>query len=161
MISRRTGDRPVFQERPYWYATGKDSAIWAYTREEWGLGGSYPSGGNYQARTVTGMMIATVLMTVPAIACPVLLLISIIALHPGMILTSLFFTLLSTTGWFLGIQSLKEEFAAKKLRAAKGLPKPRNGVTDDQARTWFERNGGGPAATKDNFPDSTRPFAVD
>lgn len=148
----------MIQKRPYWYATGMDSTIRAYTHEEWGLGGSYPSGGNYQARTATGLMIATALMTVPAIACPVLLLISVIALKPGMILTFLFFSLVLTTGWFVGVRSLRQEFAARKRRAAKGLPKPLHGVTDDQARAWFEAHGGGPAITRENFPGSTRPF---
>lgn len=151
----------MIQTRPYWYATGTDSIIRAYTREEWGLGGSYPSGGNYQARTATGLTIATVLLTVPAIACPVLLLIAVVALNPGMILTFLFFSLVLTTGWFVGVRTLRHEFAARKCRAAKGLPKPLHGVTDDQARSWFETNGGGPAITRENFPDSTHPFPED
>lgn len=151
----------MIQGRPYWYATGMDNTIRAYTPAEWGLGGSYPSGGNYQARTATGLMISTALMTVPAIACPALLLIALITLNPGMILTFAFFSLLLTTGWFVGVRSLLQEFAARNRRAAKGLPTPVNGVTDDRARSWFERNGGGPAITCENFPDSTRQFAED
>lgn len=148
----------MIQTRPHWYATGTDGTIRAYTREEWGLGGSYPSGGNYQARTFTGLLIATALLTVPAIACPVLVLIAVIALNPGMILTFLFFSLVLTTGWFVGVRTLRQEFAARKRRAAKGLPTPLHGVTDDRARAWFEGHGGGPAITCENFPDSTRPF---
>lgn len=39
--------------RPYSYATGMDRTVHAYTRQEWGIGGSQPSG-NYSVPTATG-----------------------------------------------------------------------------------------------------------
>ncbi|KIS28807.1 hypothetical protein TV39_02915 [Arthrobacter sp. SPG23] len=159
----------------YWYGHGIEgwnnkSIIHAYTPEEWGLGGNNPSGGNYRARTFTGLSVVTVLMTIPAILAPLGVVFGLIALlisfpDPGdigmgliTIVGSLLCTALFTGGWVLSIKALREEWQARKLRKAKGLPKPLYAVTDDQARRWFEEHPGTLEITRENFPNSTSPF---
>lgn len=70
-------------------------------------------------------------------------------------------TALFTGGWLLGLRALRKESAARKLRRLKGLPEPRFAVTDDQARGWFEEKPAGIPVTRENFPDSSRPFPGD
>lgn len=143
--------------RRYFYATGLDGVIRAYTREEWGMGGAKPSGNAYGSYTVAGRVVVAALMTVPAIVSPVLLVRAVAVLNLGMALAFLAGTVLFTAGWVLCVRSLVVEFVAGKLRRSRGLPKPRFGVTDDQARAWFEVHPG-PEVTRANFPDSSRPF---
>lgn len=143
--------------RPWYYGTGLDSTIHAYTREEWGVGGSQPFG-NYSVHTVTGLVTVTALMTIPALLAPVMLVIAVVGLNLGVALLFLACTALFTGGWLLGLLTLRKEFTAGKLRRLKGLPKPRFAVTDDQARRWFEENPAGIPVTRENFPDSTHPF---
>lgn len=146
--------------RPFYYGTGMDNTIHAYTRREWGIGGSLPFG-NYSVHSVTGLVIVTAMMTFPAISAPVLLLIALIKLNVVVALISLVCTVLFTGGWLLGVMALKNEFAAIKLRRLKNLPKPRFSVTDDQARFWFEKNHGEISITPENFPDSTLHFPAE
>ena len=143
--------------RPWYFATATDSTIHAYTREEWGIGGSQPNG-NYSAHTVTGLVTATALMTIPAVLAPLMLVIAAFRLDLGIALLSLACTALFTGGWFLGLRALRNESAAGRLRRLKGLPKPRFAVTDDQARQWFEKIPAGIPLTRENFPDSSHPF---
>jgi hypothetical protein len=144
-------------DRPYFYATGMERTVHAYTKDEWGIGGSQPSG-NYSVHTGIGLLIVTVLMTVPAIGAPFMLVIGLISLNVIFTIFALIGTVLFTGGWLLGIANLRREWRASKQRKAKGLPKPRFALTDDQARTWFEANPSAIAITRENFPDSTRPF---
>ncbi|WP_324641973.1 hypothetical protein [Pseudarthrobacter sp. LT1] len=157
----------------YFYATGgwgRETVIYAYTQEEWGLGGSLPSGGNYQARTFTGLAIVALIATIPAILAPLFILVSIYAIITsipdlgdmgmGLIwfVMSVVCTVLFTGGWLLSIHALRGELKARKLRKGRGLPKPTHGVTDDQARRWFEEHPGTLEISRENFPLSTRPF---
>jgi hypothetical protein len=144
-------------DRPYFFATGMERTVHAYRKEEWGIGGSQPSG-NYSVHTSTGLLIVTVLMTVPAMGAPFMLIIGLASLNVIFALFGLVATVLFTGGWLLGINNLRREWRASKLRKLKGLPKPRFALTDDQARTWFEANPSEIAITRENFPDSTRPF---
>lgn len=144
--------------RPWYFGTGMDSAIHAYTREEWGIGGSQPYG-NYSVHTVTGLVTVTALMTLPAFLAPVMLVIAVARLNPGVALLFLACTALFTGGWLLGLRALRKESKAGTLRRLKGLPKPRFTVTDDQARRWFEENPAGIPVTRENFPDSSHPFS--
>lgn len=144
-------------DRPYFYATGMDRTVHAYTKEEWGIGGSQPTG-NYSVHTTTGLFVVTALMTIPALGAPLLLIIAVSSLNIIVALFGLLATVLFTGGWLLGIRNLRREWRASKQRRLKGLPKPRFALTDDQARTWFEANPSNVAITRDNFPDSTRPF---
>lgn len=54
--------------------------------------------------------------------------------------------------------TIRDEFRARKLRRARGLPKPWYAVTDDQARKWFEERPGTVEITRENFPNSRSPF---
>ena len=67
-------------------------------------------------------------------------------------------TALFTGGWLLTLRALRGELKTRKRRKDRGLPKPRYGVTDDQARRWFEDHPGTLEITRENFPFSTRPF---
>jgi hypothetical protein len=144
-------------ERPYFYATGMERTVYAYTKEEWGIGGSQPTG-NYSVHTTTGLFVVTALMTVPALWAPLMLIIALASLNLIVVVFGLLATVLFTGGWLLGIKNLRHEWRASKLRRLKGLPKPRFALTDDHARAWFEANPSGIDITRNNFPDSTRPF---
>ncbi|WP_426987309.1 hypothetical protein [Pseudarthrobacter sp. Y6] len=149
--------RRTFLDRPYYYATGMERKVHAFTRDEWGIGGSQPSG-NYSVHTATGLYIVTILMTIPAIFAPLLLIVAVASLNLIVGLLALVCTVLFTGGWLFGIRNLHRERQASKLRRLRGLPKPRFALNDDKARSWFEANPSGIAITRENFPDSTRPF---
>ena len=144
-------------ERQYFYATGMERTVHAYTKEEWGIGGAQPTG-NYSVHTTTGLFVVTALMTIPALGAPILLIIALASLNLIVVVFGLLGTVLFTGGWLLGIMNLRRELRASRQRRLKGLPKPRFALTDDQARAWFESNPPGIAITRENFPDSTRPF---
>ncbi|SEP56505.1 hypothetical protein SAMN05444745_10121 [Arthrobacter sp. OV608] len=144
-------------ERQYFYATGMERTVHAYTKEEWGIGGAQPTG-NYSVHTTTGLFVVTALMTIPALGAPLLLIIALASLNLIVVVFGLLGTVLFTGGWLLGIMNLRRELRASRQRRLKGLPKPRFALTDDQARAWFESNPSGIAITRENFPDSTRPF---
>jgi hypothetical protein len=144
-------------ERQYFYATGMERTVHAYTKEEWGIGGAQPTG-NYSVHTTTGLFVVTALMTIPALGAPILLIIALASLNLIVVVFGLLGTVLFTGGWLLGIMNLRRELRASRQRKLKGLPKPRFALTDDQARAWFESNPSGIAITRENFPDSTRPF---
>ncbi|MGN7147686.1 MULTISPECIES: hypothetical protein [unclassified Arthrobacter] len=147
-------------DRPYFYATGMERTVHAYTKDEWGIGGSQPSG-NYSVHTTTGLVVVTALMTIPALGAPLMLIIALASLNLILVIFGLLGTVLFTGGWLLGIGNLRRELRATKKRKLKGLPKPRFALTDDQARAWFESNPPHIAITRENFPDSTRPFPGD
>ena len=144
-------------ERQYFYATGMERTVHAYTKEEWGIGGAQPTG-NYSVHTTTGLFVVTALMTIPALGAPILLIIALASLNLIVVVFGLLGTVLFTGGWLLGIMNLRRELRASRQRRLKGLPKPRFALTDDQARAWFESNPSAIAITRENFPDSTRPF---
>ncbi|MGX5715344.1 hypothetical protein [Arthrobacter sp. MAHUQ-56] len=144
-------------DRPYFYATGTERTVHAYTKDEWGIGGSQPSG-NYSVHTITGLFAVTAIMTVPALGAPLLLIIALASLNVIVVIFGLLGTVLFTGGWLLGVRSLRREVRASKKRKSKGLPKPRFALSDDQARAWFEAHPSNIAITRENFPDSTRPF---
>ena len=144
--------------------------MYACTREEWGLGGHSARESGSTANSLIGQSIVAVVMTVPAIAAPlsILLAITVTVLsfpNPkdvGMgllwILGSVVCTALFTGGWLLSVNSIRAELRARKLRKPKGLPKPLYAITDDQARRWFEEHPGTIEITRETFPLSTRPF---
>lgn len=157
----------------YRYATGgwsKEPVIYAYTQDEWGLGGhsAYESGNT--ANSLIGQSIVAVIMTIPAVLAPVSILFGIYATissfpdlgDVGMgyiwFLGSVICTVLFTGGWLLSVSAVRSELRARKIRKPKGLPKPLYAVTDDQARRWFEDHPGTLEITRENFPFSTRPF---
>lgn len=155
-----TDPQPAIRRGPrrtYFYATAMDDVIHAYTPREWGIGGNLPTG-NYTTRSPIGLVIVMVLLTLPAILAPIMMVLGAASLNLGIFLLFLVCTVLFTGGWFVGLASLRTESKARKLRRSKGLPKPRYGVTDDQARRWFEERPGTVEITRVNFPNSAYPF---
>jgi hypothetical protein len=165
---RRRPDLPKYR-----FGTGgwnNEGVVHAYSREEWGLGGHSATESANMANSFIGQSIVALLMTVPAVLAPIGVLLGIVVTlrsipDPGdmsmglvLIFGSLMCTLLFTGGWLLSIGSLRGELRARKLRKPKGLPKPMYAVTDDQARAWFEQHPGTLEITRENFPNSTRPF---
>jgi hypothetical protein len=166
-----TSKKPDYPAVPkYRYGTSWSKEIYAYTKEEWGLGGHSAGEAGNTANSVIGQSIVATIMTVPAILAPLSVLLGIVIVitsfpdlgHMGggllWIVGSLICTLLFTGGWLLSTRALRDEWRARKLRKPKGLPKPMYAVTDDQARRWFEEHPGTIEVTRENFPFSTRPF---
>jgi hypothetical protein len=152
------GAKRTMQLRPYYYGYGKDDVINAYTPGEWGLGGSSAYSSNNPTHNVVVLILIEALMTVPAIIAPVGMILTAIDLELGFFLLCLVCTVLFTGGWFYTLGSIRDEFRARKLRRARGLPKPLYQVTDDQARKWFEQRPGILEITRENFPNSRYPF---
>jgi hypothetical protein len=146
------------QRRPYFYGFGQGDTIHAYTPEEWGLGGSAASSASNSTHSVVILTLVEAVITVPALLAPIWLVIGVIRLNIGVVLLCLFCTILFTGGWFFILKSIRQELRARKLRRARGLPKPWYAVTDDQARTWFEERPGTLEITRTNFPNSGHPF---
>lgn len=144
--------------RPYYYGYGKDDVINAYTPEEWGLGGSSAYSSNNPTHSLVVLTLIEVLLTVPAVLAPIWMIIGVIYLNIGAFLLCLVCTVLFTGGWFYTLGSIRDEIRARKLRRARGLPKPLYQVTDDQARKWFEERPGTLPITHENFPNSSSPF---
>jgi hypothetical protein len=157
----------------YRYGTGgwnKEYVVYAYTQEEWGLGGHSATESSNMANSVIGQSLVALIMTVPAILAPFGIpfgILTVIMSFPdlgdmgmGVVLTLLFafLTLICTGGWLASTAVLRKEWRARKLRKPKGLPKPMYEVTDDKARRWFEKNPGILDITRENFPYSTYPF---
>jgi hypothetical protein len=169
-----TTEKPKHPDVPkYRYASGgwsKETIIYAYTEEEWGLGGHSASETGNTANSFIGQSIVAVIMTVPAILAPFSILFGIVAtiisfpdlgdMGMGLIwfVGSVVCTVLFTGGWLLSVHSLRAELRARKLRKPKGLPKPLYRVTDGQARRWFEEHPGAVEITRENCPRSIRPF---
>ena len=153
-----TGSRTIRKRRPYFYGFGKGDSIHAYTPEEWGLGGSSASSASNSTHSLAILILVGAVITVPAILAPIWLVIGVIKLSIGVVLLCLVCTLLFTGGWFFVLKSVQGEFRARKLRRARGLPKPWYAVTDDQARAWFEERPGTLPITRENFPNSSSPF---
>lgn len=147
--------------RPYYYGFGNDDIINAYTPREWGLGASSAYSSNNPTHNVVVLILIEMLFTVPAILAPISMIISVIHLNIGVFLLCLFCTILFTGGWFHTLGSIRDEFRARKLRRARGLPKPSKQVTDDQARKWFEKRPGTLEITRENFPNSRYPFPAE
>ena len=168
-----TTDKPKHPALPkYRYATGgwsKETVIYAYTAEEWGLGGHSARESGNTANSLIGQSVVATIMTFPAIVAPLSILVGIYATissfpdlgDVGMGLIwfggSIVCTVLFTGGWLVSVHAIRSELRARKIRKPKGLPKPLYAVTDDQARRWFEEHPGTLEITRENFPYSTRP----
>lgn len=140
--------------RPFYYGYGKGNMIHAYTHDEWGIGGALPSG-NYQTRSLLGMVLITAIMVPVSLFSLGLLIMAVVSLKVLIAIFALIFTLLFGTAVFVGFNTSRHEFKARGLRKARGLPKPSFSVTDDSALEWFKSNPSGEVAlTKENFPDA-------
>lgn len=154
----RTDKKRVNSLRPYYYGYGKDDVIKAYNPEEWGLGGSSAYSSNNPTHSLVVLTLIEVLLTVPAILAPIWMIIGVFYLNIGAFLLCLVCTVLFTGGWFYTLGLIRDEIQARKLRRARGLPKPLYQATDDQARKWFEERPGTLKITRENFPNSRQPF---
>ncbi|VXC65882.1 conserved hypothetical protein [Arthrobacter sp. 9V] len=155
---RTTSGKPEFvlpSERPYYYAWGGDNRMYAYTRGEWGLGGSLPSGGNYTVRSGTVQFILAIIMIPAAVLSLVVLIAAVVSLNWIVMIFGLVCTALFAAAPYIGFKAARNEWKARKARRLKGLPKPRTSVGDDEARQYFfDHPEAGPEITPENFPDA-------
>ena len=133
-------DEEQFQRmlnRPYYYGypmMGK--TIYAYTREEWGIGASSGGGDHNLIRSFYFSLALTVLLAPAALGC---LLFGVLALFemPIMTLVMIVFGALFGFGFLQCCFNVKEEWRGRQVRKLKGLPKPWWAAADDHAYEWF------------------------
>jgi hypothetical protein len=148
------GNAKKAMRRPFYYGYGRDNTIRAYTRDEWGIGGALPSG-NYQTRSLTFMVIITIVMIPAAVLSLLFLIMSVIKLNVLIAIFALICTVLFGTAVVVGFSTSRHEFKARGLRKARGLPKPLFSVTDDRALEWYKNNPSDAVpVTRENFPDA-------
>ena len=144
--------------RPYYYGysmAGK--AIYAYTKEEWGIGAS-SGGGDYNLiRSFYFSIFTTVLAAAASLiglVCGVWVLFSP---FPAMALVFLFFAALFGFAVMQGFFNISEEWRGRKARKLRGLPKPWWEAGDDHAYEWFlEHPDPRIHMTRDYFPYSVK-----
>lgn len=123
--------------RPYYYgyaAAGK--TIYAYTKDEWGLGASSGGGRQYAIRSFYFSLAVTALFVPATLACVVLAIIAVFT-FPLMTLFLLVLGAVFGLGVVQGYFNLAAEWKARKLRKLNGLPKPWFTASDDHAYEWF------------------------
>ena len=144
-------------ERPYYYAWGGDKRMYAYTLEEWGMGGFLPSGGNYTVRSWVVQLILGVIMIPVSLMSLVMLIVSIASLNWIVMIISLLCTPVFMAAPYVALRASNHERKARKIRKLRGLPKPSTSVSDDTARRYFEKHPEyGIAITQENFPEGWR-----
>lgn len=134
---------PEFRKKygisPLHYGQGGNNEIYAYTTAEWGIGASNPGGGTYQTRSMFVMALITLVSIPTATVAVIMFWACVFSLNP-LAFFMLPLALLFTGGVMVGGKAVIDEWKARPLRKAKGLPKPWYGVTDDQAYEWFLKN---------------------
>lgn len=134
----RTKRNPVIiPERPLYYgcaAVGKP--VYAYTKEEWGIGASSGGGDHNLIRSLYFSLFMAILMAPASLFCLVLGVAMIVKL-PIMALVMIFFGLLWAAAFFQCWMNVGEELRGRKARKLKGLPKPWWEAPDDHAYKWF------------------------
>lgn len=155
---RTTNDKPEFvlpPERPYYYAWGGDKRMYAYTRDEWGMGGSLPNGGNYTVRSWVVQFVLAIVMIPAAIGSFIMLIGAIVTLNWIVMIFGLVCTPLFAAAPYVGFTAARDERKARRARKPKGLPKPQTSVDDEAARRYFmEHPEIGVEITPVNFPDA-------
>ncbi|MEJ1178388.1 MULTISPECIES: hypothetical protein [unclassified Pseudarthrobacter] len=135
-----TKDEPFRRalNRPYYYGyarTGK--TVYAYTKQEWGMGAGSGGGDHKLIRSFYFSLLATALIFLPAsLACLVFGLLALFKM-PLMTLVMVFFGLIFGLGVLQGYFNVQEEWRGRKARKLKGLPKPWWQAADDHAYEWF------------------------
>ncbi|WP_458781372.1 hypothetical protein [Arthrobacter sp. D3-16] len=135
--------------RPYYFGYAKTGkTIYAYTKEEWGIGASSGGGDHNLIRSFYFSILLTVLIALPAsliaLAFGVILLVnlffnlSIMGLVMGLV--TVFFGLLFGLAVVQGYFNVTEEWRGRKARKRSGLPKPWWTADDDRAYEWFLRH---------------------
>jgi hypothetical protein len=128
--------------RPYYYGYAKTGkTIYAYTREEWGIGASSGGGDHNLIRSFYFSILLTVLIALPAslfaLAFGVILLFNLSIMGLVMGLVMVFFGLLFGLGVVQGYFNITQEWRGRKARKRIGLPKPWWEADDDRAYEWF------------------------
>lgn len=140
---------------PYYYAWGGDKRMYAYTHDEWGMGGSLPTGGNTTVRSWVFQLILGIIMIPAALMSLIVLIVAVVSLNWVVMIFGLVCTPLFAAAPYVSFNAAMAERKARKLRKLKGLPKPSTSVRDDTARSYFEKHPeDGIAITKENFPDA-------
>lgn len=126
------------KRRLYFYGYPRaGKAIYAYTKDEWGLGASSGGGDHNLIRSFYFSLVITVLMFLPAtLICAIFAIIALFK-FPVMSLVFLFFGLVFGLGVVQGYFNITEEWRGRKLRKLKGLPKPWFTAHDDHAYEAF------------------------
>lgn len=148
--------------RPYYYGYAKtDKTIYAYTKEEWGIGASSGGGDHNLIRSFYFSLFLTVLIALPAslfaLAFGVILLFNLSIRGLVMGLVMVFFGLLFGLAVVQGYVNVTEEWRGRKARKRSGLPKPWWTADDDRAYEWFlEQPDPRIQMTLDYFPYSVK-----
>jgi hypothetical protein len=132
--------------RPYYFGYAKTGkTIYAYTKEEWGIGASSGGGDHNLIRSFYFSILLTVLIALPAsliaLAFGVILLVnlffklSVMGLVMGLVMV--FFGLLFGLPVVQGYFNVTGEWRGRKARKRSGLPKPWWTADDDRAYEWF------------------------
>jgi hypothetical protein len=127
--------RPV--NRPFYYGYSmRGKTIYAYTKEEWGIGAS-SGGGDYNLiRSFYFSLFLTVL--VAPLSLFALFLGIFMLFKPSVFgLVPVFFGLLFGLAFLQCWLNVREEWRGRKARKLTGLPKPWWVADDDRAYEWF------------------------
>jgi hypothetical protein len=129
--------------------------MYAYTLEEWGMGGSLPNGGNLTVRSWVFQFILAIIMIPASLMSLIVLIAAIASLNWIVMIFGLVCTPLFLAAPYVGFKAAKDERRARKVRKLRGLPKPSTSVDDEAARRYFEKHPeAGVAITRENFPDA-------
>lgn len=124
--------------RPYYFGYAKTGkTVYAYTKEEWGIGASSGGGDQHVIRSFYFSLLGTVLIFLPATLACVIFGLLVLFKMPLMALVMLFFAALFGLGVLQGYFNVTEEWRGRKARKLKGLPKPWWEAADDHAYEWF------------------------
>jgi hypothetical protein len=124
--------------RPYRYGHPmRGKTIYAYTKEEWGIGASSGGGDHNLIRSFYFSLLATILIFLPATLACLLFGVLVLFKMPLMTLVMLFFGALFGLGVLQGYFNVREEWQGRKARKLTGLPKPWWTVADERAYEWF------------------------
>lgn len=129
--------------------------MYAYTRDEWGMGGSLPNGGNYTVRSWVVQFIIAIIMIPAAIISLIVLIVAIVSLNWIVMIFGLVCTPVFAAAPYVGFRAARDERKARKVRKLKELPKPHTSVDDEAARRYFTKHPeAGVEITPENFPDA-------
>jgi hypothetical protein len=124
--------------RPYYFGYAKTrNTVYAYTKEEWGIGASSGGGDHNLIRSFYVSILLTVFIFLPASLACVLFGVLVLFKMPIMTLVMVFFGAVFGIGVLQGCFNVTAEWRARKARKLKGLPKPWWAAGDDHAYEWF------------------------
>lgn len=127
--------------RPFYYgysAVGK--TVYAYTKEEWGIGASSGGGDHNLIRSLYFSLFMAVVMAPVSLFCLLFGILALFSPVPIMALVMVFFGLLFGFAFLQCWFNVREEWRGRKARKRSGLPKPWWEAADDHAYEWFLEN---------------------